>query len=224
LNELTARDDIARRFRALYFRNTNRSPVMIRIATLGSVALLGLSACNAPEPAPPPAEPAPAPAKPARPPAANTLTPEGFGPLRIGMTRAEIAAALGEDANPDAVGGPDPEACDMFRPTRAPEGLLVMVEDGVLTSVQLTRNTSIATDRGLSVGDTAAEVKQTYGSAAEVSPHKYIEAPAEYITVWTTGDHASAAARGVRYEIDAEGRVQRISVGGPSIQYVEGCA
>src|SRR3970040_816280 len=31
------------------------------------------------------------------------LTPDGWGPLRIGMSRAEVVAAAGEDANPDAV-------------------------------------------------------------------------------------------------------------------------
>lgn len=194
---------------------------MIRIIALGSVALLGLSACNAPEPAPPASAP-PAQQPPA--PAANSLTANGYGPLRIGMTRAEIVAAMGEDANPDAVGGPDPASCDMFRPAEAPEGLLVMVEDGVLTSVYLGRNTAVRTDRGLAIGDTAVAVKQAYGTAAEVTPHKYVDAPAEYITVWTTADHDGASARGLRYEIGDDGRVQGIAVGGPSIQYVEGCA
>lgn len=196
---------------------------MIRIVTLGSVALLGLSACNSPEPAPPASTP-PAPQGPAPAPVANTLTAEGYGPLRIGMTRAEIVAAMGEDASPDAVGGPDPESCDMFRPARAPEGLLVMVENGVLTSVHLGRNTAVRTDRGLAIGDTAVAVKQAYGTAAQVTPHKYVDAPAEYITVWTSREHDGASARGLRYEIGDDGRVQSIAVGGRSIQYVEGCA
>src|SRR5687767_4144879 len=51
--------------------------------------------------------------------AAQVLTAEGFGPLRIGMSRAEVVKALGEDSDPEAVGGPDPESCDMFRPVRA---------------------------------------------------------------------------------------------------------
>lgn len=197
---------------------------MIRFAALGSAALLGLSACNAPAPAPAAPAPgtAPVPAMPAA--AADRLTAAGFGPLRIGMTRAEIVSALGEDANPDAVGGPDPASCDMFRPARAPEGLLVMVEDGVLTSIHLGRNTVVATDRDLRIGDTAAAVKQAYGSAARVSPHKYVDAPAEYITVWTTDEDFGPAARGLRYEIGSDGRVQGIAVGGPSIEYVEGCA
>jgi hypothetical protein len=202
---------------------------MIRLAALSSATLLALAACGAPPPepadAPEPATPAsaveagaPAPA------AANQLTALGFGPLRVGMTRAEVEAALGPDANPDAVGGPDPASCDMFRPERAPEGLLVMVENGILTSVWISRNTAVQTDRGLGIGDTAAEVKSVYGAAAVATPHKYVEAPAEYITVWSTADHQSPAARGLKYEIGMDGRVQTLAGGGPSIQYVEGCA
>lgn len=202
---------------------------MIRLAVLGSITALSLAACDAPppEPADAPAEPA-APNTPAEPgapvSAADKLTAVGFGPLRVGMTRAEVEAALGPDANPEAVGGPDPASCDMFRPERAPEGLLVMIENGVLTSVWISRNTAVETDRALNIGDTAAEVKRVYGAAAEVEPHKYVGPPAEYITVWSTPDHQSPAARGLVYEIGQDGRVQSIAGGGPSIQYVEGCA
>lgn len=202
---------------------------MIRLAALGSAAALTLAACGAP-----PSEPADAPERPAAPSgpteagapvsAADKLTAQGFGALRIGMTRAEVVAAMGPDANPEAVGGPDPESCDMFRPERAPEGLLVMVEDGVLTSVWISRNTAIETDRALNVGDPAAEVKRVYGAAAVVEPHKYAPAPAEYITVWSTTERRGPAARGLTYQIGADGRVQSIAGGGPSIQYVEGCA
>lgn len=202
---------------------------MVRLVVLGSLAALSLAACNAPppEPADAPAGPA-APASPMEPgapvSAAGKLTAQGFGPLRIGMTRAEVEAALGPDSDPEAVGGPDPASCDMFRPERAPEGLLVMVENGVLTSVWLSRNTAVETDRALNIGDTAAEVKRVYGPAAEIIPHKYVDAPAEYITVWATTDHEGAAARGLTYEIGPDGRVESIAGGGPSIQYVEGCA
>src|SRR5687768_12819211 len=47
------------------------------------------------------------------------ITPDGWGPLRIGMSRTEVVAAAGEDANPDAVGGPDSSSCDEFRPAGA---------------------------------------------------------------------------------------------------------
>lgn len=202
---------------------------MIRLVALGSAALLALAACGAPppEPADAPTEAA-SPAGPAEPgapvSAAERLTAQGFGPLRIGMTRAEVEAALGPDADPEAVGGPDPDSCDMFRPNRAPDGLLVMVENGVLTSVWLSRNTTVETDRALNIGDTAAEVKRVYGAAAVVEPHKYAPAPAEYVTVWATAERQGPAARGLTYEIGADGRVESIAGGGPSIQYVEGCA
>lgn len=190
---------------------------------LTAAAIVSLAACEAPTPA----ESVPAPTPPEQPsssaPGANVLTAQGFGPLRIGMTRAEVEAALGPDSDPKSVGGPDPASCDMFRPARAPEGLSVMLENGVLTSVWVSRDAAVETDRGLNVGDTAAEVRRVHGSAAVAEPHKYVEAPAEYLTVWSTADHSSAAARGLKYEIGLDGKVQTIAAGGPSISYVEGC-
>lgn len=198
---------------------------MIRLTALGSAVLLSLAACNAPPAEPAAPEPAPPQVDPGTPvSAADKLTSAGYGPLRIGMTRTEVEAALGPDSDPGAVGGPEPEVCDMFRPARAPEGLLVMIQDGVLTSVWLSRNTTVETDRALNIGDPAAEVKRVYGAAAEVMPHKYQAAPAEYVTVWSTTDHTGPAARGLKYEIGADGTVHSIAGGGPSIQYVEGCA
>lgn len=200
---------------------------MIRPLALASIAALSLAACGAPDPVEP-KDAAPAPESPAAPgapvSAADKLTAQGFGPLRVGMTRAEVEAALGADSNPNAVGGPDPESCDMFHPSGAPEGLLVMLESGRLTSVWLRKNTAIETDRALNIGDPAAEVKRVYGSAATVTPHKYQDAPAEYVTVWSTSDHTSPAARGLKYEIGGDGKVSGIAGGGPSIDYVEGCA
>lgn len=160
----------------------------------------------------------------------NALTATGWGPLRIGMRMSEITAALGPDANPSAVGGPDPESCNQFRPERAPEGMLLMVENGVLTRISLIRENTLRTDRGFGLGDTAAAVKAAYGADAVASPHKYIGLPAEYIAAWTNLRPApdeyvqDANARGIVYETDAEGIVRSIHAGGPSIQYVEGCA
>ncbi|MBA3576343.1 MAG: hypothetical protein H0W39_01835 [Sphingomonas sp.] len=156
------------------------------------------------------------------------LTAEGWGPLKIGMTLAEIIEKMGPDSDPEAVGGPDPESCDQFRPARAPEGMLVMVEDGRLTSISLIRQAKVKTDRGLGLGATAADVRATYGKL-EVTPHKYVEAPAEYLTAWAKGGGPTDApappgSRGIQYEVNASGNVGAIHAGGPSILYVEGCA
>jgi hypothetical protein len=138
------------------------------------------------------------------------------------MTRAEVVAAAGEDAHPEAVGGPDPETCDEFRPERAPEGMIVMVERGRLTRISLGAGSEVRTDRGFGVGATAAAVRDAYGDRAVASPHQYQPAPAEYVTVWETAP-PGPNARGIVYEIGADGRVARVHAGGASIQYVEGC-
>ena len=142
------------------------------------------------------------------------------------MTRAEVETAMGADSNPDAVGGPDPASCDIFHPARAPQGMMVMVEDGVLTSIWLRSGSTLKTDRGFGVGDAAAAIKAAYGPLAYVSPHKYAEAPAEYITTWAIGGAAgyvqNPVARGIAYHIGTEGRAEQVAAGGPSIQSVEG--
>lgn len=164
---------------------------------------------------------APAQDAPARP-GENLLTADGWGPLRMGMTRAEIFAAAGEDANPEAVGGPEPDRCDQFRPSRAPVGLLVMVEEGVLTRISVSRNSDISTPDGITVGSAGSEVLGALGSRAVVESHKYWPSPAKYVTIW----HVSASSderRGIRYEIGPEDHVVHIHAGGRSIEYVEGC-
>ncbi len=207
---------------------------MKRIFLLAASALV-FAACT-----PAPETPAPAPATavvetpvetppPVMAPTSDMITPQGWGPLRIGMTLDEVTAALGPDANPNSVGGADPEACDEFRPQNAPEGILVMIESGKLTRVSLIEMSPLKSDKGLGIGDTAETVKTAYGPAAQVGPHKYQDAPAEYITVWEGGPRTEPyvqdeAARGLLYEIDGTGKVGAVRAGGPSIQYVEGCA
>lgn len=196
---------------------------------LGAAGMVALLAACSPE-TDAPAEPTPPPAVTDPAPEAATgpnLTGEGWESLRIGMSRADIVEALGEDANPDAVGGPDPESCDQFRPERAPEAMLLMVESDRLTRISLGDESDITTDKGLRVGDTAERVKAAWGDQALVTPHKYQDAPAEYVTVWSRGGGEGYVededARGIVYEIGGDGTVMAIHAGGPSIQYVEGC-
>ena len=206
---------------------------MTRIALLATVTALAFSACSpAAEPPAVPAPEVPA-AEAATPPAAeitlDVLTADGIGPLTIGMTKAEVIAAVGDTRTPGAVGGPEPESCEEFRPQNAPDDVLVMIVDGKLARISLVDMASVKTDKGLGLGDTADAVKTGYGDQAKASPHKYQDKPAEYITWWKGGPRTEPyvqdeAARGIVYEIDGTGKVGAIHAGGPSIQYVEGCA
>jgi hypothetical protein len=138
------------------------------------------------------------------------------------MTRAEVVSAAGEDANPAAVGGPDPESCDEFRPGKAPAGILVMIESGVLTRISVSRNAEIKTLEGFGVGDSGSRILEHYGSRARVDRHQYWPAPAKYITAWRESP-SQTDRRGIRYEIDAAGKVVHVRAGTPSIESVEGC-
>lgn len=196
------------------------------LATAALAALLAACGQQATPPAPPPAAETTAPS----PVDANAITAEGWNSLRVGMTRAEVTAAVGATATPGAVGGPDPAACDLFHPANAPEGMLVMIQQDVLTSIILRNNSTLRTDRGFGVGSSAAEIKAAYGASAVSEPHKYVEG-AEYITIWSVGGPTAttpfvedANARGVRYETSAQGVVTAVHAGGPSIQNVEGCS
>lgn len=199
----------------------------MRLLATAAIAAL-LAACG--QQATPPESTEPAPITTPAPVDANAITPEGWNSLRVGMTRAEVTAAVGATATPGAVGGPDPAACDLFHPANAPEGMLVMIQRDVLTSIILRNNTVLKTDRGFGVGSTAAEIKTAYGASAVSEPHKYVEG-AEYITIWSTGGPTATApfvedpnARGIRYETNAQGVVTAVHAGGPSIQNVEGCS
>ena len=134
---------------------------------------------------------------------------------------SDVVLNAGPDANP-AVGGPESEQCDEFRPRKAPPGILVMMEKGILTRVSVSRNTAIKTPEGLRVGDTDSAVLKKYGSRARVQPHEYSDPPAKYITVWRAAT-SDTERRGLRYEIDMNGKVAHIRGGGRSIEYVEGC-
>ncbi|WP_426040997.1 hypothetical protein [Brevundimonas sp. TWP2-3-4b1] len=204
---------------------------MIRTLSATAAVALLLAACSQPDATEPAAAPETPAATPPTAPAPNALTAGGYGPLLIGMTRAEVVTALGDDSDPNSAGSAEPEVCDQWRPTRAPEGVLVMIQDGVLTRISVASPSTLKTDRGFGVGDTAAAIKAAYGPLAVAQPHKYSAPPAEDIFVWATGGPATAgafvqdvAARGVRYEINGEGRVQIVHVGGPDIQLVEGCS
>lgn len=151
----------------------------------------------------------------------RALTADGWGPLRIGMTRAEVVAAVGEDANPDAVGGPEPEVCDEWRPARAPADMMVMLVRGRLARITLLDGSEVKTASGFGPGDEAADVEAAHPDAA-VGPHKYLDAPASYIMVWAT-DPEGPDARGIKYETGLDGTVTHVHAGGPAIQYVEGC-
>ncbi len=101
-----------------------------------------------------------------------------------------------------------------------------MIEEGKFTRITLGDLSTVKTDRGFGLGDTPDAVKAAYGAEAKATPHKYQDKPAEYITWWKGPRTEPYAGRnGARHFTKSTARgVGAIHAGGPSIQYVEGCA
>lgn len=188
-------------------------PLALRLAA--SVLVLAVVACGKPA-APTVSEPAAPPA--AAVPAVVSLSPKGLGPILIGMTDADVRAAAGA-ANVAPSEGPDAsEGCSQVRLQGQYPGAILMLEDGKLTRITLGEGSTLKTDHGIGVGATPAQVMAAYPGATS-GPHKYEAPPAAYITAWT-----DPAKEGTVFEISGTGTVAAIHAGGPSIQYVEGCA
>ncbi len=146
------------------------------------------------------------------------LTPAGWGPVRIGMTREQVSKALNVELQGEAFDN-EGSCIELFPASEELKGTYFMFLDGKLSRISVVETGKIATPRGIHVGSTADEVRTAYGGKLQAEPHHYVDLPAEYLTYWLKPN-----ARGVRFETDAERKVQTIHAGNDSIQYIEGCA
>lgn len=145
------------------------------------------------------------------------LTPDGYGPVRIGMTRPQVSAALSIRLEGEAVD--DANVCIEMGAAEGHPDLFFMFENGRLSRISLGERSRITTPRGIGIGATAAQVRRAYGRSLRAETHTYIGRPGEYLTFWTRFN-----SKGVRFETGADRRVQVIHAGNGSIQYIEGCA
>lgn len=144
------------------------------------------------------------------------LTPQGLGPVKLGMSRQQVAAAVGGTLEGAAIESDD--ICVEKESTALP-GVGFMLEDTKLTRISLAEGSRIATLRGIRVGAGASAVREAYGPKLKSEPNTYIEAPAEYLTYWVRPNRSD-----IRFEVDKKRKVYVIHAGSQSIQYIEGCA
>lgn len=140
---------------------------------------------------------------------------DGFGPIRIGMTRAQAervaAMALSDDRELSSA------YCYYLDFTRGLKGVIFMVTEGRISRVDILAP-GFATLSGAQVGNTEARLKEIYGERAKFTPHKYLGAAGNYVTVMSADG---------RYAVQFEtkhGRVFRYRAGKfPEVALVEGC-
>lgn len=146
------------------------------------------------------------------------LTPAGWGPVRMGMTRAQVSKALHMELQGDAFDN-EGHCVELFPASDQLKGTYFMFLDGKLSRISVIDTAKIVTPSGIHVGSTAEEVRTAYGVKLQAEAHHYLGEPAEYLTYWL-----KPKASGVRFETDASQKVEIIHAGNASIQLIEGCA
>ena len=146
------------------------------------------------------------------------LTPTGWGPVRIGMNRDQVQKALHDRLEGDAFDN-EGNCVELFPESDALKGSYFMFLDGKLSRISVSGPSHIVTPRGIGVGANADDVRKAYGENLQAEPNHYLDLPAEYLTFWL-----KPAKSGVRFETDAQRKVETIHAGNDSIQLIEGCA
>ena len=146
------------------------------------------------------------------------LTDSSFGNVRIGMTLVELQNAIGPLGDTTKIN----RACDIVSaadPYRLPAGVSITQVNGRVARIDV-ENDSIATDKGIRVGDSEQKVKEAYGSSIIVEPHKYIDG--HYLEFKSGTD--SATAKGLVFETDGK-KVTTFRAGyWVPVRWVEGCS
>lgn len=147
------------------------------------------------------------------------LSPDGYGPAHIGMTVDQASTALGMPLVTAQDETPNPD-CYHVHPRNGPVELYFMIQQGRIVRVSLYEGPSaIRTDRGIGLGDTIDKVRKAYGPNLRDEPHEYLGPTGRYLTSWD-----ERRKRGIRFEINTDGKVDTIHAGGEAIELVEGCS
>lgn len=142
------------------------------------------------------------------------VRPQSVGPVKIGMTIAQINAALREKFS--FPGEKDERGCFYVSPSQHPD-VAFMIENGRLVRIDVAKP-GVATPEGVQVGDSEARAKSVYGNKLKIEPHAYNGPEGHYLTV-----RSNDGRYGTRFETDG-GKIQSYYAGlFSAVQYIEGC-
>lgn len=145
-----------------------------------------------------------------------TVRFDGFGPVRVGMSKTDVSRALGQEL--ELTKQPGVEECEYLHVKKEWKGLEFMFSQGIVVRIDVMKG-STATQAGIGIGDSISKIKKAYPKRLAVEPHKHIPLPeGKYVTVKAPdGKHA------IRFETD-KGRVITYYSGRfPEVEYVEHC-
>jgi hypothetical protein len=132
----------------------------------------------------------------------ETLSADGYGPVRIGMTVPQAETALGSKLV-SADGETPNSECYHVRPAKGRKGIVFMVQDRHITraSISTEEGSRIKTDSGIGLGDSEQKVLHAFDKV-EVTPHEYGGKDDHYLTsyVGPMGQQVIAATSGAARE------------------------
>ncbi len=146
-----------------------------------------------------------------------TIALDGIGPVRVGMTIAEVERILGGTARIDRI-EPD-DQCGYAYVSGVPEGISFMLSRDTVVRANV-HEAGILDELGLGVGSTEADVMARRAGKIRVDPHPYTGPEGHYLIV---DDPARPGFRLI-YETDGQ-RVVTFRAGRlPEADLIEGCA
>lgn len=142
------------------------------------------------------------------------MTFAGIGPVKAGMSMDEARSVMhGEFDIPANLG-----ECGFIKPRSGPKGIIMMVEKGEISRVDVVSGSTVATVEGAKIGDTEDRIKSLYPGQVEVQPHKYTDGHYLVVTPKNGGDNR------IVFETDGKKVLRYRSGRMPAVQYVEGCS
>ena len=147
-------------------------------------------------------------------PDARVLKPKSFGPVRVGMTRAQTERALAARLLVDYP-DEDSQACGMARRRDGRDKAIhYMIENGRVARIDVD-DPKVTTARGVGIGSTVAQVRRAYGKALRSQLNQYSEQP----------DLEIKGPRGFGIIFETDGQRVLTMRGGryPAVAYVESC-
>lgn len=150
----------------------------------------------------------------------SKVSPDGFGNAKVGMTVKKASQSAGTRLVSLSGAPVESKGCSYVKPEKAPTGVEFMLTDGLISRVDVTKNTKITTASGAKIGDTESRIKSLYPGKIQVSPHKYVQG-GHYLTV--TPKEAKYKNYRIVFETDGK-RVTQYRAGKlPEVENVERC-
>lgn len=145
----------------------------------------------------------------------STLTRNGLGSMRIGMTIDTAQRRTGQhiDYQPFTEGD---DACGFAQLEPRRLGVTMLTTNRHI-GVLFVASRRVSTPAGIHVGDTPADLRAAYGSRLRSQPNKYDPKARDYSV--TTG------SRKLVFYVGTDGKIGQMAGGRePEVDYVEGCS